>query len=179
MRVVSDLNVMVAGQGGDGSLTVVTLVGNLVAGRGFHLYSTRDVASRIKGGPAAALVRGSIAPRTGMGDLVDVFVAFDTEAIESSGHRVAPDGFVVYDSSGGPLPPGYLPDNVTVVEIPFGRLAVGDLRRELYKNSLAFGVVSRILTFSDTEAASVLEARFATRPDLVEANLQALAEGFI
>jgi len=178
-RVVSDLNAMVAGQGGDGSLTVVTLVGNLLAGRGFHLYSTRDVASRIKGGPAAALLRGSIAPRTGIGDTLDVFVAFDTEAIELSGHRVAGNGFVVYDSSGGPLPPGYLGDGVTVVEIPFGRLAVGDLRRELYKNSLAFGVVSRILTFSDTEAASVLEARFSLRPDLVEANLQALAEGFI
>ncbi len=169
---------MVAGQGGDGSLTVVTLLGNVLAGRGFHLYSTRNVASRIKGGPAAALVRGSIEPRTGMGDTLDVFVAFDTEAIELSGHRVAADGFVVYDSSAGPLPSGYLPDDVTVIEIPFGRLAVADLRRELYKNSLAFGVVSRILTFSDTEAASVLEARFASRPDLVERNLEALREGF-
>ena len=176
--VLSDVNAMVSGQGGDGSLTVVTLMGNVLARRGFHLYSTRDVASRIKGGPAAALVRGSIEPRTGMGDAIDVFVAFDDEAITRLGHRVSPDGFVVYDSSAGPLPSGILPDGVTVLEVPFGRLAVRDLRRELFKNSLAFGVFSRILTFGDDEAASVLEARFSRRPDLIDKNLQALRAGF-
>ena len=54
---VSDLNAMVAGQGGDGSLTVITLLGNLLGRRGFHLYTAREVASRIKGGHAAALGR--------------------------------------------------------------------------------------------------------------------------
>lgn len=176
--VLSDINAMVAGQGGDGSLTVVMLLGNVLAQRGFHLYSTRNVASRIRGGPAAALMRGTIESRTGMGDNVDVFVAFDAEAIETSGGRVASDGVVVYDSSAGPLPVGYLPEGATVIEIPFGRLAVRDLRRELFKNSLAFGVVSRILTFSDTEASAVLEARFAERPELIDKNLQALREGF-
>lgn len=176
--VLSDINTMVAGQGGDGSLTVVTLLGNVLARRGFQLYSTRNVASRIKGGHAAALLRGTIESRTGMGDKVDVFVAFDAEAIETAGSRVAPNGFVVYDSSADPLPDGYLPEGVTVLEIPFGRLAVRDLRRELFKNSLAFGVVSRILTLGDTEASEALKARFAARPELVDKNLQALREGF-
>jgi 2-oxoglutarate ferredoxin oxidoreductase subunit alpha len=176
--VLSDVNAMVAGQGGDGSLTVITLLGNVLARRGFHLYSTRNVASRIKGGPAAALLRGSSEPRSGMGDDVDIFVAFDDEAIETVGSRVAPGGFVVYDSSAGPLPSGYLPEETTVIEIPFGRFAVRDLRRELFKNSLAFGVISRILSFADAEAAAVLEERFAARPELVARNLQALREGF-
>ncbi len=175
---VTDVSAMVAGQGGDGSLTVVTLLGNLLARRGFHLYSTRNVASRIKGGPAAALVRGTVVPRTGIGDAVDVLVAFDDEAIDLVGDRVAPGGFVVYDSSTGPVPPGRLADTVTVIEIPFGRLAVRDLRRELYKNSLAFGVVSRVMGFDDDEAASVLTERFASRPDLGSKNLEALREGF-
>jgi len=78
---VTDINAMVAGQGGDGSLTVITLLGNLLARRGFHLYTSRNVASRIKGGPAAALLRGTTVPRTGMGDAIDVFIAFDAEAI--------------------------------------------------------------------------------------------------
>ncbi|KAA3640390.1 MAG: hypothetical protein DWP92_03135, partial [Armatimonadetes bacterium] len=130
-KELSDINVMVAGQGGDGSLTVISLLGNALARRGLHLYSTRNVASRIKGGHAAALLRGSIEPRTGMNDNIDVFVALDTEAIEVGGHRVGSNGFVIYDSSAGPLPDGYLAEGVTVVEIPFGRLAVRDLRREL------------------------------------------------
>lgn len=173
-----DINVKVAGQGGDGSLTTISLLGNALARRGFHLYSTRNVASRIRGGHAAALLRGSIEPRTGMGDNIDVFVAFDAEAIEIGGYRVGPNGFVIYDSSAGPLPNGFLPDTATVIEIPFGRLAVRDLRRELFKNSLTFGVISRILSLGDDEAVSVLEARFGGRPKLVDKNLQALREGF-
>lgn len=175
---VTDINAMVAGQGGDGSLTVITLLGNLLARRGFHLYTSRNVASRIKGGPAAALLRGTTVPRTGMGDAIDVFIAFDTEAIELGGGRVAPEGFVVYDSSGGPLPSGYLPEGATVLEIPFGRLAVRDLRRELFKNSFAFGVLARILTIDNAAAATVLEARFTARPELIEPNLRALRAGF-
>jgi len=173
-----DINVKVAGQGGDGSLTTISLLGNALARRGFHLYSTRNVASRIRGGHAAALLRGSIEPRTGMGDNIDVLVAFDAEAIEIGGYRVAPHGFVIYDSSAGPLPNGFLPEGATVIEIPFGRLAVRDLRRELFKNSLTFGVISRILSLGDDEAASVLEARFGGRPKLIDKNLQALREGF-
>lgn len=169
---------MVAGQGGDGSLTVIMLLGNLLAGRGFHLYTSRNVGSQVKGGHTVGLLRGTMVSRTGMGDSIDVFVAFDAEAIERRGGGVAPDGFVVYDSSGGPLPDGHLPRGVTVLEIPFGRLAVRDLRRELFKNSFALGVISRILTIDDADTAAVLEARFAARPELVEPNLQALILGF-
>lgn len=175
---LSDVNVMVAGQGGDGSLTVISLLGNALARRGFHLYSTRNVPSRIRGGHAAALVRGSLEPRTGMNDHIDVLIALDTEAVEMAGERVGSNGFVIFDSSAGSLPAGALPDGVTVVEIPFGRLAVRDLRRELFKNSVAFGAVSRILSLGDEEAVSVLEARYATRPALLDQNLQALREGF-
>lgn len=66
---------MVAGQGGDGFLTVL-------AGRGFHLYTSRNVASQVKGGHTVGLLRGTIVARTGMGDTIDVVMAFDAEAIE-------------------------------------------------------------------------------------------------
>ncbi|RLE15590.1 MAG: 2-oxoacid:acceptor oxidoreductase subunit alpha [Actinobacteria bacterium] len=177
-RPVTDFNAMVAGQGGDGSLTVITLLGNLLARRGFHLYTSRNVGSQVKGGHTAGLLRGTMVPRTGMGDSIDVFIAFDAEAIEKGGSRVAQDGFVVYDSSGGPLPDGHLSDGVTVLEIPFGRLAVRDLRRELFKNSFALGVISRILTIDDADTAAVIKARFAAKPELVDPNLQAMIEGF-
>ena len=61
-RHLSDLNVMVAGQGGDGSLTIASLLSSLFARRGYHLFSTSNIASRIKGGHAAAFLRASVAP---------------------------------------------------------------------------------------------------------------------
>ena len=178
VSTVRDLNAMVAGQGGDGSLTVITLLGNLLGRRGFHLYTAREVASRIKGGHAAALLRGTTVRRNCMGDHLDLFMAFDAEAIELAGHRVAADGIVIFDSSAGEPPAGYLPDSVTIYQVPFARLAVRDLRRDLFKNSFGFGLVTRILSVDDDEASEMLEARFARRPELVAPNLRALRVGF-
>jgi 2-oxoglutarate/2-oxoacid ferredoxin oxidoreductase subunit alpha len=178
-RKIDDLNVMVAGQGGDGSLTVASLVGVLLGRRGFGMYTARDVASRIKGGHAAALIRGSIASRGCMGDELDLLVAFDEEAVERGGRWLAEDGIVVFDASGGPVPREHLPAGATVYEVPFARMAVRDLRRDLFKNSLGFGVVARILSVRDDEAADVLAQRFAhLRPEVAEANLGALRAGF-
>ncbi len=177
-RRVIDLKAMVAGQGGDGSLTVVTLLGLLLGRHGYHMYMSRDVASRIKGGHAAALVRGATVPRRNVGDTLDLLVAFDDEAVVRAGRRLDSGGIVIFDSSAGPPPAGYLPESATVFEIPFARMAVRDLRRDLFKNSFGFAVLARILSVADTEAAEVLERRFAGRPSAQQANLRALATGF-
>ncbi|MFP6743290.1 MAG: 2-oxoacid:acceptor oxidoreductase subunit alpha [Alphaproteobacteria bacterium] len=177
-RVLSDINVKVAGQGGDGSLTIITLLTQVLSRRGFHLYSARDVASRIKGGHAAATLRGSTVARGGMGDHIDLLVAFDEEAIELVGAAVAPDGIVIYDASRGPLPDGYLADTVRVFAVPFGRMAVRDLRRDLFKNSVAFGLLARILDIGDDEAEGCMRQRFKRLPErLINANLEAVYKG--
>lgn len=178
-RLRDDITVAVSGQGGDGSLTVATLLGRILGDRGFHMYSARHVASRIKGGHAAAVLRGSVADRGGLGDAIDLLVAFDEEAVEKIGPQMATDGIVIFDASGGPVPEGTLHPGCTVYEVPFARMAVRDLRRDLYKNSLAFGVLTRVLSVPDVEAESHLAEGFSRLPEaLRRANLAALRNGF-
>jgi len=138
--VIHDLNVMVAGQGGDGSLTVVGLLGDALGRRGFRLHESRSVASRVKGGHAAGYLRASTVERGGLGDRLDLLVAFDDDAVTQGAPLLREDGYVIHDASDGPARRELLPAGATVLEIPFGRLVVRDLRRDLYKNSLAFGV---------------------------------------
>lgn len=176
---LDDINVMVAGQGGDGSLTVITLLSHLLGARGFHMFSSRNVASRIKGGHAAAMLRGATVPRGCLGDHLDVLIAFDAEAIEVAGRRLSSDGAVIYDSSQGEVDRSRLPEGVKVFNVPFGRLAVRDLRRDLFKNSLSFGLLTRILGVGDEEAIGCLESRFArAQGRLLQANVQAARRGF-
>ena len=47
---LDDVNLTVAGQGGDGSLTVITLLAELLREAGLNVYTQRDVLSRIRGG---------------------------------------------------------------------------------------------------------------------------------
>jgi 2-oxoglutarate ferredoxin oxidoreductase subunit alpha len=175
---LSDLTVMVAGQGGDGSLTVINHLSRVLGHRGFNMYTTRDVASRIKGGHAAGVMRASIKPRRNLGDEIDLLVAFDAEAVEKGGHRVSPDGVVIFDGSLGPPPAGYLHDSVEVLSIPFGRLAVRDLRRDLFKNSVAFGVACRVFGLHDDEIEANLKEGLSRFPDrIIDANVGALRVG--
>jgi len=56
---------------------------------------------------------------------------------------------------------------------------VRDHRLDLYKNSISFGVLARLLGVDDTEAIDVLRARYRRAgPEAQEANLRALAAGF-
>jgi 2-oxoglutarate ferredoxin oxidoreductase subunit alpha len=176
---VSDLTVMVSGQGGDGSLTIVTLLGKLLASRGFHLYQSRDVRSRIKGGTAAAIMRASATSRGCIADTVDLAIVFDDEALAGAAPRVGPGSVVVVDSSLGSPPAGAVPEGVELIEVPFGRLAVRELRRDLFKNSLAFGIATRLLSIPDAEAEEVLRDRFRRLPEAaIEANIGAARRGF-
>ena len=177
-RHLSDLSVMVAGQGGDGSLTIASLLSALFARRGFHLYSTSNIASRIKGGHAAAFLRASVEQTGCMGDHIDLLVAFDDEAVEMAAPSMAADGIVVFDASKGPPPEGVLADTVNVFAVPFGRLAVRELGRDLLKNCLGFGIVSRILGIDDEDAENSLRQRFKRLPaSVVETNVEAFRIG--
>jgi 2-oxoglutarate ferredoxin oxidoreductase subunit alpha len=174
----SDLNVMVAGQGGDGSLTLVSLFADLLASRGYHLYLARNVGSRIKGGHAAGYLRASLARRRCLGDHFDLLVAFDTEALEQAAPHLYEASVVVYDCSDGQAATGLVPEGATLLEVPFGRLAVRDLRRDLYKNSLAFAVATAAVGVAAGDAEDALRRSLSRLPaDLVEANVRAFCEG--
>ena len=175
---LADLTVMVAGQGGDGSLTVISHLSRVLGHRGFHTYTSRDVASRIKGGHAAGVMRASIIERRNAGDHIDLLIALDAEAIEKGGPRVGPEGVVIFDGSLGPPPAGYLHDEVEVLSIPFGRLSVRDLRRDLFKNSVAFGVACRVFGLEDQEIEANLREGLTRFPDkIIDANVGALRVG--
>jgi len=177
-KVCDDLTVMVAGQGGDGSLTIIALVSRALLNRGYHVYRNSNIASRIKGGHAAAFMRATTEPRNSLGDHVDILVAFDTEAVQQASSKLAAGSIIIFDSSREALPPGLAPDSALVIPVPFSRLAVRDLRRDLFKNSLGFGLMGRIIGLGDEEVESCLRDHFKKLSSAqFDPNIKALHEG--
>ncbi len=178
-RVLDDITLMTAGQGGDGSVTVITLVSWALAQRGMHLFGANEIASRIKGGHAAAALRSSRVHRGCLGDKVDILVAFDSEAVEKIGPLMAEDSVVIYDTSRRPIPSDCLPETARLIEVPFSRFSVRELRRDLFKNCLGFGVLARVLGLSDEEAHASIQHRFKRLSDENrKPNIHALELGF-
>jgi len=177
-EVRDDMTFMAGGQGGDGSLTVVALVSRALLRRGFHIYRTNNIASRIKGGHAAAFMRASSQPRSNLADKIDLLIAFDIEAVEKASKMLADDAVVILDKSRGALPPGLIPDNAMLLPVPFSRIAVRDMRRDLFKNCMGFGLMGRVLGLSDEEIEECLRAQFKKLSKArFEPNLLALREG--
>jgi 2-oxoglutarate ferredoxin oxidoreductase subunit alpha len=72
-----------------------------------------------------------------------------------------------------------LPQSAQVLAVPFSRFAVRDLRRDLFKNSLGFGLLARVLSMDDAEAENCLRRRFRKLPEqTLASNIQALHNGF-
>ncbi len=175
---LADTNIIVGGQGGDGSLTVMTVLGEMFGRRGYQTYKARNVASRIKGGIAAAEMRASLVSRGLIGDDLDLIVAFDQGVVTAAGHRLAENGVVLFDSSDKPLDQSTLPASARVVEIPFGRFSVRDLGRDLFKNSMSFGVISKLMGIERTEAEESLRHTLRKLPDRVLVpNVDSFVEG--
>ena len=95
--VLEDISVIVAGQGGDGSLTVITMLADLFRNTGLNVYTERDVLSRIRGGHAAATMRAFSGERHCIGSKITLLVALDKEAVEKSARHLDSESIVVFD----------------------------------------------------------------------------------
>ncbi len=177
-QLLEDVNVIAAGQGGDGSLTVATLLAGLLRQRGLGVYTERDVLSRIRGGHAAAVMRASVQERFVGGDDIQLVIAFDEEGVRTAAHRLARDAVIIYDDSAGPLT-CVVPDGARIYAAPFGRLAVRDLGAILYKNSIAIGLAARVLGLEDEAVRTSFQGRFSRYGELIlDNNMRALELGY-
>jgi len=175
---LEDLNVIVSGQGGDGSLTVVNLLASVLRHNGMSVYTERDVLSRIKGGITAATLRAFTGERFTIGNHIDLLVAFDIAAVAKNKRQLNKNSIVLYDNSGGPLPDGVLVPGARAFGAPLSRQAVKTFRRDIYKNSISFGLIGRILGLPDDTMRASFEGRFKRMgQQIMQYNLDALSVG--
>ncbi|MCI4323097.1 MAG: 2-oxoacid:acceptor oxidoreductase subunit alpha [Thermoplasmata archaeon] len=171
-KELTDLAVLIGGQGGDGTLTVADLLARYFHRRGLYVYLSRNVLSRIRGGHADSSVRASVDPTTSIKSEMELIVAFDAQSLELGLPELAPDGLVLYDSS------SFHSDRPNAIGLPFATLAGSQLGQPIYKNTTAYGVVSYLLGFDPAETRAVIEERFQRRsPEALEKNLKAIEIG--
>ncbi|MEM0129246.1 MAG: 2-oxoacid:acceptor oxidoreductase subunit alpha [Thermoplasmata archaeon] len=171
-KILSDLSVMIGGQGGDGTLTVSDLLGRYFRKRGLYVYTSRNVLSRIRGGHADASVRASTSFTAAVKPQVDILLAFDHEAAELGRSEMVPDGVIVYDSSVFQL------TEPNTFGFPFATLVGGQVGQPIYKNTAAYGALSVLLGFDEAATREVITERFQRRgAEALDKNLRALEIG--
>ncbi len=170
---------MIGGQGGDGTLTVVSLLGNTFRNLGLNIYDARNVLSRIRGGHADGIIRACEREIYSIGDKIDILVAFDEEAVRAGLSELSSDAVIVFDSSKGALSDSLVKPGFRVYSAPLGNMAASELRRNIFKNTAAFAIVGRLLGLEDQLLLDVLKIRYERRgKEAYESNLKALQIGF-
>ncbi len=171
-KELADVSVIVGGQGGDGTLTVVDLLGRYFRKRGLYVYTSRNTLSRIRGGHADANVRACRDPRAAIKAKADLLLAFDQEAIDVARPELDADALVLYDST------SFKADFPNALGFPFATLAGGQLGQPIYKNTAAYGAITVLMGFDDVVARQVIEERFKRRgAEALDKNLKALEIG--
>jgi 2-oxoglutarate ferredoxin oxidoreductase subunit alpha len=173
-----DICIMVGGQGGDGSLTVVNLLGRVFRNMGLNVYDSRNVLSRIRGGHADGVIRASVRSVFSTGDQIDVLVAFDEEAVSAGVNELARDATIIFDSSKGMLSQKYNLPGFRIISAPMGNMAASKLRKNIFKNTVAFAILGRVLGLDDQVLKDIVKARYERRgKEALDSNMQALEFG--
>ncbi|MDH4270692.1 MAG: 2-oxoacid:acceptor oxidoreductase family protein, partial [Candidatus Aminicenantes bacterium] len=98
--MIKDLSVMIAGKAGDGVLFTGNVLAKLLKRQGLEVATYRDFPSNIRGEGTCYTVRASLEKIYGLGDRVDILMAFDCEAILAHLPEIADNGIVFCDGEG-------------------------------------------------------------------------------
>ncbi len=161
-------NILVGGAAGDGIDTVVAVFEKAVKRSGYHVFTSRDFMSRIRGGHNFTQVRFGRDPITCHRDRLDGIVAFNAETVELHRDRLADAGFILCDAS-------LAISDRRSLKIDMHGIAkyVGNPKAA---GSVAIGAALKMFGEKPDAVAAIM--RSTLKENILEANLKALAAGF-
>jgi 2-oxoglutarate ferredoxin oxidoreductase subunit alpha len=104
-KMITDISVMIAGMAGDGVLFTGNVLAKILKRQGWEISTYRDFPSNIRGEPTNYTIRASLEKIYGRGDDIDVFMAFDCDAIFKHSKRMAERGILLCDGEDFVAPP--------------------------------------------------------------------------
>ena len=172
-----DIAIKFAGAGGDGAQTAAILLTQAAINEGFDATDIPSYGPESRGGTSYADVHVAkdevLSPAA---PTPHVLLAFNAPSLEKFASSVAENGIVIYDSSVISTPPDF-PTGVKAYGVPCGDVAL-KLGNKVVKNIVALGALqeaTRLLT--DESILTVLRSALRRKPNLIEINEKAYAEG--
>ncbi|WP_135533669.1 2-oxoacid:acceptor oxidoreductase subunit alpha [Halostella pelagica] len=173
--MADDLNWAIGGEAGDGIASTGKIFAQALSRAGRHVFTSKDFASRIRGGYTAYKIRTSTDRVQSVVDRLDILVALTQRTIDENLDELHDDSIVIYD--GERSWDAEIPEGVTGVDVPLKSLAE-DAGGAIMRNIVALGAACEIASFPIENLDESLEKRFASKGEkLVENNKQAARLG--
>ncbi|HCQ04944.1 MAG TPA: hypothetical protein DIT99_31675, partial [Candidatus Latescibacteria bacterium] len=171
-----DLTIRIAGENGEGVLTVGDVLAEALARLGLDVYTFKNLPAEIKGGASMTQVRVQDTEVRSPGDALDILMVWNQENYDIHVGEVKPTGAVIYD-------PGLCTADESLdliqIGVPLHQITKEIIKVMKSKNVLAFGVLTSCLGIPfETGREMVTESRWGRRKEFLESNINALKHAY-
>ncbi|MGB8953063.1 MAG: 2-oxoacid:acceptor oxidoreductase subunit alpha [Candidatus Aminicenantales bacterium] len=175
-----DISVVIAGKAGDGVLFTGNTLAKILKRQGWEVVTTRDFPSNIRGEATNYIVRASQRRIYGRSDSIDILLAFDCDAVFRHVRSVAGGGIVLCDGEGVEEMAESIRRGKAFHRFMLRKMARENFGQEIFKNMIALGALSYILTLDCPILEKIIAETFLKRKgkDIVEKNIQAVNLGW-
>ncbi|MEJ2534334.1 MAG: 2-oxoacid:acceptor oxidoreductase subunit alpha [Gammaproteobacteria bacterium] len=178
---VNDFVLKIGTVNGTGSASANGLLMKALFRMGVPVTGKNLFPSNIQGLPTWYEIRASRDGYMARVRHVDVMVAMNPQTYGQDLGEVAPGGFLIYDAT-WPRDQALQRDDITVLGVPLAKMCNEHFEkarvRILMKNIAYVGVLAALLDIDRDIIRELLEETFASKPKLVDSNLEAIALGY-
>lgn len=166
-----DVAIVVGGQAGQGISTIESTLTMILKRSGYHVFTTKEYMSRIRGGSNTALIRVGSRPVRANVDRIDLLLALDKEILDHLSERITDRTLLVGDKN-------HLASDRECLDVPFTQLAQ-EAGGKIYANTVAIGTIAGVLEAELPVVEGYLSEFFSRKGEkTVSRNLQAVGIGY-
>ena len=169
-----DLNWAIGGEAGDGIDSTGKIFAQALSRAGRHVYTSKDFASRIRGGYTAYKIRTSVDRVESVVDRLDILIALTERTIEENMGELHDGSVIIYDGERTSMQDVEIPENMIGLDIPLKSLAE-DAGGAIMRNVVALGVACEVADFPIENLDASLEKRFKNKGQAIVDNNQKAA----
>ncbi|MFH0862201.1 MAG: 2-oxoacid:acceptor oxidoreductase subunit alpha [Candidatus Altiarchaeota archaeon] len=167
---MADISIVLCGEAGQGIQTVESLIAPIMNLSGYHVFSTKEYMSRIRGGCNSTEIRVSDARVAAYVDRIDLLIPLDRQAIPHLRKRITDRTVIVGEAE-------RIGQGGGVIDVPFSKIAE-EVGGPIFANIVAVGLISSLLQVDAGIAEDYVRRFFQKKPELVEKNVEALGRGY-
>jgi len=173
-----DLNWAIGGEAGDGIDSTGKIFAQALSRAGRHVFTSKDFASRIRGGYTAYKVRTSTERVASVVDRLDILIALTQRTVEENLDELHDGSVIIYDGERTTMEDFEPPEGTTGLSVPLKRLAE-DAGGAIMRNIVALGAACQVTNFTIEALDESLEKRFGNKGEaIVENNKKAARLGY-
>ena len=172
IRFKDSLSLVLAGEAGQGIQTIDVLLTRLAKQSGYHVFSTKEYMSRVRGGLNSTEIRISSTPVQAFINRIDILVPLSPGALRHLQQRITKKTALLGEKKD-------IDEDTPAqkYEVPFSKLAK-DLGGPLYRNTLAIGTIAGLLDLESQLVLTTIHEFFSSkRKDIIDKNVKAVQKG--